>query len=256
MPIRTRPTSGKPQVNGPGDGWEEVPLELHRRHVMMDIVGPTGSGRTRLALTAPGPIGLAHAAEKIDGLVQHARKEKDIKLFNFGSIFRGDPQVVADKAAPIWNKMRDNWYAGVGRFKSLVMDTATDGWQTLRYARFGELNPRGRITNLYGKVNAEWANMFKLPRMNQANIVTIHQEDDEYVNDEATGRKKRSGQKSMGYWADVIVTTGRTDKGIFTATVTKGWYNAEVEGMVLEDEDITFANILSAITGMDAAEWT
>lgn len=275
MAIRIKGSSSTDRATnggtGAADGWEDVPDTLIRRGIHMDIVGPTGSGRTRLALTAPGPIALAHTAEKIDGLVQQFKREgKLIRLLNFGGVYRGDPATIAGAAGITWNNMRRLWLAALdddGWAKTLIMDTATEGWEAIRLARFGELAPKGRVDNMYGPVNAEWRSLFKHPNVKvhgTRNVITIHQEKDEYVEKKTargsesvrTGRQLRAGMKEMGYMPDVVVQTGRDPMtGDFTAVIVKGWFNAAVEQTELRNEDIRFPFIMSLITEMDESEW-
>lgn len=248
--------------------WEDAPADVTRRHVHMDILGPTGSGRTRLALTAPGPVGLAHTAEKIDGVVQKFKKEgKDIRLLNFGGTFSGvTEQEIANAATPVWNKMVRGWRQAMDEWaKTVIMDTASEGWEMIRLARFGELKPKGRIDNLYGPVNAEWRDLFKRARneSNTCNVITIHQTKDEYIDkivngkqvSNRTGRSIRSGMKEMGYMPDVTIETSRTSGGGFKCVIIKAWYNATVEGTEFEDEDCRFSFIMSLITETDESEW-
>lgn len=266
-------TDTKRVVDANGDDdWEDAPTELTRRAIFLDVYGDTGSGRTRFSLTAPKPIGLAHAAEKIDGLVQNAARSGTVKLLNFGGVFTGRDEDIMTQAQPIWDRLVRNWISAQqqGRFaRSLVMDTATEAWELARLAEFGTLKPKGRIDNLYGRINAEWRSLFKSVRMPDAHctIITTHQTQDEYVERKTasgtasvrTGDTIRKGQKEIPFLADVIVRTiKRTKKdgtSVFSVVIEKGWYNAEVEGSELEGEDATFANVMSLITGTDPGEW-
>lgn len=258
--------ASKSVASGSGDGWEDAPTKFDRRVVLMDINGDTGTGRTRLALTAPGPIALAHTAEKIDGIVQRVLHQKQVKLLNFGGSFSGGPQTIANEAALVWNKMSVGWYSAMDTWaKTLIMDTASEGWEMIRLARFGEVNPRGRIDHLYGPVNGEWRSLFKHFRMqDRCNVITIHQTKDEYIDkkqgdkmvSQKTGRTIRTGMKEMPYIADVIVRTDKDPmRGTFSATIEKGWWNADCEGTVFTGDDVTFANIMSVVTETDAIEW-
>lgn len=257
----------KSKPSGEEGLWEEPASKVTRRAIFMDVYGDTGTGRTRFSLTAPGPIALAHAAEKIDGLVQQAKKTgKDIKLLNFGGVFTGSDKEVADAAFEKWKKLQKGWYDAVGGKGSLgwaksgIMDTGTEGWELIRLGSFGTLTPKGRTDNLYGPVNAKWRSLFKPVRQPNAtcNIITIHQTQDEYKEkrgqSERTGRTIRRGMKEIPFLADVIVRTSKED-GDFKVTIEKGWYNASVEGIEFFNEDATFANVMAMITETDAEEW-
>jgi hypothetical protein len=250
---------------GPSSGlWDDAPTESIRRCVFIHIYGDTGTGRTSLALTAPGPIGLVHTAEKLEGVVQRYARQKSIKLVNFGGIFRGTPQQIADQANPVWVKMYTAWCDGMDNWaRTLIMDTDTEGWEILRLARFGELNPRGRTDSLYGPVNAEWRSLFKRFRSQErCNVIAIGQAKDEYIDkvkdgkvtSTKTGRTIRAGQKEIPYMADIVLRTSKQD-GVFACTIEKGWYNAHTEGMSLEGDDIRIPYIVSLITETDESEW-
>jgi hypothetical protein len=234
----------------------------------MDIYGDTGTGRTSLALTAPGPIGLAHTAEKIDGIVQkYTKKKKVIRTINFGGAYTGTPQEIGAKAAPVWNKMYALWTQAMGDWaKSLVMDTAYEGWEMIRLARFGTVKPQGRVDNMYGPVNAEWRSLFKPFRMQETtNVITIHTVKEEYVEKPSktrgvtesvrTGRLVHAGMKEMRYMADVVVRMTRDPDYTVVATIEKGWFNPDVMGMEFRGDDVNFAFIMATITDTNEKEW-
>ncbi len=72
MGIRTKATKSSTGATGNfgKPEWEDAPTEFTRRSVVLEIYGDTGTGRTTLALTAPGTIAVLHAAEKLEGLFQ------------------------------------------------------------------------------------------------------------------------------------------------------------------------------------------
>lgn len=262
--IRRKSVELEPVAEG---GWVSAPTEFTRRCVHMDIVGETGTGRTSLALSAPGPIGLAHTAEKIHGVVQRYAKQKQVRMVNFGGTFVGSPQEISNQSVPLWNGMTSAWYAAINTWaKTVIMDTATEGWEMIRLARFGTPKPQGRTDNLYGPVNAEWLSLFKHARSQErCNVITIHQVKDEYLDkinrstgkqeSVKTGRLVRAGQKSMPYVADVIIETTKVD-GAFVATIRKGWFNAMTEGTEFRDDEISFSSIMAYITETEVSEWT
>jgi hypothetical protein len=230
-----------------------------------------------LALTAPGPIAFAHCAEKIQGVVQAAAREREVKMFNFGGVFEGDAQSIANTASPIWLKLESLIKDAMtgDKFTSAVVDTDTEAWELCRLAFFGELNPKGRTDSNYGPVNARWRTVFKNAQRSayndnallgvhtRPNLIVIGQAKDEYTKTQAnkqgerTGRLLQAGQKEMAYNADVVIETSRdASNGDFIATIRKGWWNAAaVEGYEFRNEDITFAKIMALITETSEDEW-
>lgn len=259
------------QASAPVSGeWVEASDEFTQRTVLMDIIGPEGTGRTRLALTAPGPIALINADEKVEGIVQpFVREGKKIKIATFGMTATSDKQATLTQGEQVWGRVRGWLTDSMGWAKTTVVDTATEGWELCRLANFGELNPKGnRMDRLYGPVNAEFRAAFKQFRIvGKSNLVTIHQTKDHYVDKMKdgvlqsvnTGTTKRAGFKEFGYIADVVLRTGKSVVGgdiVFTATIEKGWWNATTEGLTFEGEDCRFSYIMSIITETEESEWT
>ena len=271
MPIKTKSSvTGISAMSGGGNGagpldWEDAPVEFNRRNAIVNVYGDTGTGRTRLALTMPGPIGLAHTAEKVDGIVQQFSRDKQIRMVNFGGVFEGSPQQIADKAGPLWNNMAGKWANAVDDWaRTTILDTDYESWEILRLARFGELNPQGRLDNMYGPVNAEFRSLFKRVRnQERCSMVAIGVTKAEYKDvikngkkvGEPTGRTVRTGFKEIPIMCDVVIRTSRTPDGGFCATVEKGWWNAPLEGMEFFNEDCRLPYILSVLTETEEEEW-
>ncbi len=257
------------KVNADGSGtglWTDAPVTIDRNVVFMDIIGPEGSGRTTLALTAPGPIAYLHAAEKKDGIIEPFARIKKIREFNFGGVFRGSTADASKAANAVWVNYMACFSDAFNWAKTIIVDTNTEAWELLRLARFGELNPKGRTEALYGPVNAEWRSQYKqFRKQNRTNVITIHQVKDKYVDKMVnsklqsvnTGTTIRAGQKEIGYLADVVVRTGRGPNREFLATIEKGWYNAGgTEGIELENELVTFPYIMNLITDKGEEVWS
>lgn len=253
--------------------WEDAPTEFVRRVTFKEIYGDTGTGRTTLAFTAPGPIAYIHAAEKIDGIIeQYAHKigphgNGTQGVFNFGGVFTGTPEQVAAQAQSIWHRFMLAYFDAFKWARTVIIDTHTELWELIRLARFGGLKPQGgRVDANYGPVNAEFRSIFKhFKTQDRANLIIIGQTKDEYKTKggksdgmgERTGNTIRAGMKEIPYMADILVRTdkGRDDSGNlqFTATIEKGWFNASVEGIELPDQ--TFGSLLELITNVPAEEW-
>lgn len=252
----------------PSVTWSDAPTDFVRRSVYVHVYGDTGTGRTSFALTAPGPIGLVHIAEKIEGIVQRYASEKKIRVVNCGGIFSGTMKEIAHQASPKWEALKKMWCDAIDNWaSSVVLDTDTEAWELLRVARFGALNPEsGRIDANYGPVNAEWRSLIKRYRMaERCNVITIGQAKDEYTQapkgkmGQRTGRTIRAGQKEIPYMADVVIRTHKKyldDGGIeFSAVIEKGWFNAHYEGMELYGDEVRFSYLMGLITETDEEEW-
>lgn len=251
-------------------GWEDAKADFEIDVVHIDIVGPEGSGKTRLALTMPGPIGLINADEKIKGVVEPFVKEgKRIRVFTFGFVGSSDVQETAQRASALWANVRNKVLDTQNWAQTCVADTGTECWELARLGYFGTLLPKGRMDNLYGPVNNDFRTLWKSFRVDKrCNLVTLHQVKDEYLDKVVQGKKEslrtgkvvRAGFKEMGAMANVVIYTSKEmtndGKTTFNATVTKGWFNAQLEGTTFSDEDARLPYILSEITGLPESRWS
>jgi len=243
--------------------WEDATSEP-ARCVLLHLYGETNTGKTSLALTAPGPIALIHAAEKIDGIVQkQIEAGKDVKLYDFSGIFSGNEQEIAVEASASFAGLKDAIEDAWGWARTVIIDTHTEMWELIRLARFGKLSQV--MPHHYGPVNAEWLGIFKhFRKQKDTNLIVIGHVRERYRNDKPTGIMEPAGQKQMGYLSDVMVKMGRSKKADFTGKLEKAWWNATVEGLVLEDaqgtpeEDrmLDFARLMGLVTEQDPEEWS
>lgn len=260
----------------PSGDWEDAPSENIKRRCHISIVGETGTGKTTLALTGPGPVALVNSDEKIEGIVQPfvkgehvtcAGTPKRIRLLNFAFVASDSEEDTAQRAQTLWQKVRRNILESPGWANTTIVDTETETWELARLGYFGTLKPSGRTDNLYGPVNNDYRTLFKSFRLqDKCYIITIHHTKDEYVDkvvngkqtSTRTGRQLRAGFKEMSTMPDIILRTGKRigAEGIeFTAEIEKGWYNAQSEGLVFSGEDLRLSFILETITGVPEAEW-
>jgi len=247
--------------------WEDAPVELTRRSVILDIYGDTGTGRTSLALTAPGPIAYFHCDEKVEGVIQPRAREKTIRVHNFGGEFWGDSDDISRQAYEKWAQFKAAWYDAFTWARTIVLDTHTEAWELVRYAYFGALKPvEGRLELNWGPPNADWQSVIKFARSHEnTNVVLIGQTSDEYKKTansrmgEKTGKTVEAGQKKLvgrtSFWLDVKVRTFASLKGEFLCKVEKPWWNGDMMGAEFEGELMQFPLIMGMISQTDPDEW-
>lgn len=243
---------------GAGPLWTKAGTEITRRVAFVQIYGETGTGRSSLALSAPGPIALMHADEKLDGIVEpFTSKGKDVQLHNFGGTFSGSTEQIAQQANAAYMKFMEAWNDAFRWARTIVLDTHTELWELLRLARFGKLAQVKPIH--YGPVNAEWQSIFKaFRRQDRCNLICIGKIRERYVNDKPTGVMEQAGQKEFNYLGDIRVRMDKdvVDGGLsFTGTIEKGWFNAAAEGIELTDDQLEWGQLLELVTEIPAEEW-
>lgn len=261
----------------PVTGWTEVTAEFERSPVYMDVIGLTGSGRTSLAMSAPGPLALMHSAEKVQGLKQRiVREGKRVREYKFGFVASGDPKRDQEAAAKVWADLRKMYTDALTTWAgTCIFDTGNEAWENLRYAKFGVLTPRGnRMDALWGPVNREmrslWADEFR--GQDRCNLITIHQMGNKWKDVVKDGVTKsvetdkivrKGGFKEVPAMADVIVQTWRGEDMSFNATIVKGWFNASTEGLPLNEalmqslgySGLNFSSIMAFITELGEEVW-
>lgn len=252
-----------------GGMWEDAPLELTRRCVMMEIAGETDSGRTTLALTAPGPIAYIHGHEKKEGAIQIARRRTLTRMHPFRDSFQGSSDQVQSEATKTVKEVEEAVIDAYNWARSIVIDTHTSLWVTYQLARLGSMtradrdetdNKKGRL--IYQEINNRWQSMLKdfsvraddLTRKLQTNLIIIGQMGEEYKGNSPTGRMVPKGQKGVGYACDVRIATYRNTRGGGTAGVV-----SPVGSSILKprdpDNDINAGALESEFTAVIEKPW-
>jgi len=272
-PVTVASASKPSPIAKPAGLWQSAPTIFNRRAVFLEAFGDTGSGRTTFALTAPGPIAVIHCIEKIDGIIEpFAYKigpngDGTSGVHNFGGLFVGSPKEVCAAATLAWNNLEKAVIDAFTWARTIIIDTHTDAWELIRLSYFGALKPsEGRTENNYGPVNAQWLTLFRRYKMqSKCNMIVIGKTKDEYKvppggkaggMGQRTGNTIVAGQKDIGSMAEVRIRTERDiDGGTFKSKIIKGWMNAPVEGVELENEISNFGQLMGLVTGTDPEEW-
>lgn len=258
--------------------WEEVGTEFTERCVFMDIFGPTGTGRSSLALSAPGPIALMHANEKVQGLKQRlVLSGVKLREHKFGFIPTSNSEINKKKASATFLDLRVHYFDAMDNWaRTCVFDTGNEVWTNLRYATFGVETPKAnRLDAMWGGINKEmrgfWTDKYK--SQTKCNLITIHEGGYKWVEKLKDGVlrsvetdivERKGGFKRIPFMADCVVQTYRKPDGGFGATFVKGWFHAELENIPLDDEflqqcgysGLNFPSMMAFITQTPEEEWS
>lgn len=266
------------------DMWVDSTSTFTQRCVFMDISGLENSGKTSLALSAPGSIALIHAAEKINGVVQpYVKAGKKVREHRYGFIGTGDPVKDQQAAIPVWNGLRLAHLDAVGKWaRTVIHDTGNQSWEMVRLAHHGQLNPKGnRMDALWGPVNNAYRSMLANTYRSQTktNVITLHHLGDQYVDKMKEGKMqsvktgrlvRKGGFKEIPFIAEVMVECHRKPDGGFMSIIKKGWFNTNIENIELDHEfmdalgystnpitgsAVHFASIMAYITDTPEMEW-
>lgn len=249
--------------------WEDAPTEFAPRATVAEIYGPSGSGRTTLALTAAAPIAYLGFHEKIDGIVQPYAQAKPIKVYKAGGVFTGTPDEIMREA---WDRMEDfegHYYDAIdsGRFRTVIVDTHVEAWALERLAEFGAAKPeKGRVDVNYAAINARWLSMLNKARtQSETSVILIGQVEDEWKNDakgfgSKTGRQVKvasSAGRQVFLKSDVSFRTQVDEGGQgFSVRIEKAWgNNGLLYSEIPVDQESGFPMLMSLITGTEQSEW-
>jgi hypothetical protein len=171
-------------------------------------------GKTHFAFSAPGPIMAISSDTGTEEIAaKFVREGKQIKI-----MFCRSPKTLKDRqdATEEFDRIRRGWDMVLeGKdTRTLVVDTHTEFWQTLRLAKFGKLDQIP--PKKYDEVNKEMRDMVKaIKQRRDLNAVFIHKYKKEYAQtkkadgtpgmDSWTGGYERAGFGDMGFLSDVVV---------------------------------------------------
>ena len=80
--------------------WEIAGADLEQRGLILHIYGESGSGRSHLALTAPGPIAYFSFAENHEGVITKAVADtgKEVRVCSLVSVALNDSAATKTRA--------------------------------------------------------------------------------------------------------------------------------------------------------------
>lgn len=173
-------------------------------------------GKTRLALTAPKPLGYisveigseegpadAFIPEGMDSCddIQIARVRMETPVYpnpieypdtkeGKRSLDDAISNAVQAVAAPALDQFYSAYYASIGNMRSTVVDTGSDLYQLMRLANFGRLEKIPQLA--YGQLKRDYAKLFDDAFASTGNLIMIHHMKDrgQTIVDEKTGKDK------------------------------------------------------------------
>jgi hypothetical protein len=237
--------------------------------LIVDVYGPSGSGKSHFALTAPGPISVSlfGAKNELDGTVQKFEADKEVVIGRYID--------AAEQPAGGKNQNMEFFSAQNARFekevqaamkagvRSVVYDKGTDLWESIRYANFGAAATTGDYYRTIA--NREWSRLVQMVVQAGKNLVLIHEDDAEWGDtgerDEKTGKPKRQptgrrirkGNEKTGFLVDVTLRAFR-DKAKFYYEIVEAKKAPHLNGEVHEGLD--FATLAMMVKpNVDPSVW-
>ena len=236
-------------------GFIEASERGTRPRLIVAISGLEKQGKTHFGLSTPGPIAMFSTDIGEEGVVsKFAGKEVYIMDIDYGGEEGG--QAAAQEEFARFKKAYLAMLRG-NSVRTILFDTATEIWETLRMARFGALTQI--MPYMYGPVNKEYRDLIREAYNWDKNLILLHKMKSEYVNDKRTGEYVRSGFNDTGFLVQVNAQVWRyepSEGGEFVFSVKDCRQEPDLAGFDLEGEMCNFPSLAAMVLPeVDMGEW-
>lgn len=165
------------------------------------ISGEVDTGKTRLTLTAPGPILVQSLDQGMEGVVEKILgdpsdpaydpdKEIYVKEYDWNPSTNDFSQ---DYAIELRDEIKQDFEFGLKHANTIVWDKETDIWQVFRYAEFGAPSDSPRN---FARLNQEFFKLINSAKSSNVNYFLIQSMKDEWVSEKKAGENKTKGVQS------------------------------------------------------------
>jgi hypothetical protein len=220
------------------EGWVDANELVIPDRMTVVVKGRWKTGKTNFSLTAPPPIAHINLDVGLEGVIEKFRKLKEIYTNNY--IYRTEMGASTQALAqPVWDKLKEDYlyFLRSKEVRTVVLDTESEAFDLIRFARLGSLAMPRESSYKYGPVNAEFRELLRLAFVSDKNLILIKKMKDEYIKDVRTGGDEPAGFKDTSYLVQINLLAWRDGmSGPFHLTIEDCRQNPDVAGMDLEGE--------------------
>lgn len=174
-------------------GYTRQTAHVTHRSIVLSF-GEIDTGKTRLGLTAPGPILVQSLDEGMEGVVEKilgnpADPAYDPNKEIYTKSYDWDPSQDSfsqDYAVKLRDEIKRDFYFGLQHARTIIWDKETDIWQVFRYAEFG--GPSEAPKN-YARLNQEYFKLINAAKATPVNLFLIESMKDEWGNTKGVNRE-------------------------------------------------------------------
>ncbi len=167
-------------------------------------------GKTHFSLTWPDPICVfAFDVKGVNEIVpKFPAKQIDVREYQIPIIDSDPPKPYAEA---IWNRFNGEYreVCESGKYKTVVIDTATSLWTIIRHAVAEEVDAKRLIQRQYTLPNLRMNSVFSRAVIAGLNLVVIQYMKNKFVNEKDTGEEVLSGWKQTDGAVDVVLELDR-----------------------------------------------
>jgi hypothetical protein len=215
-----------------------------KRRLILSIEALEGCGKTRFALTAPGPIGFVNLDEGLEGLIEPFQVQKAIYVATVKLDFTGERSKIIEAAEKELATVETNYQTALKQARTIVIDTGSELWELLRLAAFGKLEKV--MPHQYAEPNQQMTRLIKLAYDSSANLIITHRLKEQWINDKRTGLFEMAGFKDIPYLVQAHARMW-TDVDGYHLRVNKCRQNASIVGLELSNDMINFPFLASMV---------
>ncbi len=238
--------------NNKGVQFEELTGKIVPRITML-LDGRTKSGKTWLALSGPGDLGILSNDANTKQIANKYKALNPEKRIHYVEFLRSPLSQIEDinELKRFWNEYRDAYYKmlSIKTIRTVIVDTHTTGWEDCKLAYVGrekpdlssEVDPKTQkptgtrfgtqktMPRDLGEPKREIREMINA--VEDKNLVLICQSDNEWKNDIKTGKIVRKGMPGIEYLSQCEIQTFRDEvTGTFVARMLGSTANADIRG--------------------------
>jgi hypothetical protein len=214
------------------------------RRECISVEGREKKGKTRFALTAPGPMVFFNLDYGLDRVNPHLQfPDLDLRVVDVPSVAKdGHPDTIADEALKVWQWLKLQHINALDSARTVVYDSFTEVWELIRLARFGKLTQVS--PQHYGPLNREFHDFIREYSTRSANLILLHKVMPEFEN---RSNMERKGFSHIGFAVDDFVRVERDDTGQFYVEVIESGNNSALKGKIFKEPTNTFPDIAMAM---------
>lgn len=214
------------------------------RKVCISVEGQEKRGKTKFALTAPGPIVYFNLDEGLERVQPESQfPALDLRVVTIPPFAKdGHPDIIAEGALKVWEWLKVQHFNALDAARTVVYDSFTEVWELARLARFGKLTQVQSFH--YGPVNREFHEFVREFNRHNANLILLHKVMPEFENKDALERR---GFSHIGFAVDDFFRVDREPDGSFFVEVIESGHNSALKGKVFKEPSNTFPDIACAM---------
>jgi len=226
-------------------GFSDALVEIPHR-LIASVSGREKTGKTHLALTAPGPIIFFNIDIGTEGVVSKFQSDKQIFIYDV----RIPKGATKETYQVMWADLKSRIVTAYSiNSGTVIIDTGSEAFELARLAHFGKLTQV--MPHHYTQVNSEWRELMRSAYDSTMNTIYIHKMKPKWVAGNRTEDYEPTGFGEMGYLSQINVITFREDTqgggSEFGLVVKDCRQNPNLNGTVLRGPMSNFGFLLSAV---------